>query len=172
MNKVEVDKVRRGYTIYESSLLGPIGIVVCEKGVEAIFLKEDGFKAYQKINPDLERDEMLCGEAKKQIEEYFKGERQVFQLDLVVEGTTFQKKVWEGLKQIPYGETISYKELAERIGNPKAQRAVGGANGANPIPLIVPCHRVIGKNGKMVGFMGNQIGIKEKLLAHELKYKS
>ena len=136
------------------------------------FHKEDGFKAYQKINPDLERDEMLCGEAKKQIEEYFKGERQVFQLDLVVEGTTFQKKVWEGLKQIPYGETISYKELAERIGNPKAQRAVGGANGANPIPLIVPCHRVIGKNGKMVGFMGNQIDIKEKLLAHELKYKS
>lgn len=167
-----MSNVRRGYTIYESSLLGPISIVVCEQGVEAVFLKGDGFEAYQKENPELERDEALCSKAKKQLDEYFKGQRQAFDLELVTKGTAFQEKVWEGLKQIPYGETISYGELAKKIGNPKAVRAVGGANRANPIPLIVPCHRVIGKNGKMVGFMGNQIDIKEKLLAHELKYKS
>lgn len=164
--------MRRGYTIYESSLLGVIRIVVCEQGVEAIFLEGDDFESYQKAHPDLERDEELCQVAKKQIEEYFKGERQVFDLKLVTKGTPFQEKVWETLKQIPYGETISYGEVAKRIGSPKAVRAVGGASRANPIPLVLPCHRVIGKNGKMVGFMGDQIEMKEKLLAHELKYKS
>lgn len=165
-------KVRRGYTVYESSLLGKVSIVVCEEGVEGVFLEGDNFAAYLKAHPNLERDEELCQAAKKQLEEYFKGERQVFDLQLVVKGTPFQEKVWESLGQIPYGETISYGELAKRIGNPKAVRAVGGASRANPIPLILPCHRVIGKNGKMVGFMGNQIEMKEKLLAHELKYKS
>lgn len=165
-------KVRRGYTVYESSLLGKVSIVVCEEGVEGVFLEGDNFEAYLKAHPNLERDEELCQTAKKQLEEYFKGERQVFDLQLVVKGTPFQEKVWKSLGQIPYGETISYGELAKGIGNPKAVRAVGGASRANPIPLILPCHRVIGKNGKMVGFMGNQIEMKEKLLAHELKYKS
>lgn len=164
--------MRRGYTIYKSSLLGPIGIVVCDQGVEAIFLKEEHFKAYLEEHSDLRPDEALCKKAKEQVEAYFKGERQAFQLEVYTEGTAFQKRVWEGLKQIPYGETLSYGELARQIGHPKAVRAVGGANRANPVPLIIPCHRVIGKNGKLVGFMGDQIQLKEKLLLHERQYKS
>lgn len=159
--------MQRGYAIYQSALLGAITLVVCEEGVEAIFLEGDDFEAYQRTHPDLRQDEDLCQGAKKQLEEYFKGERQHFDLKLVTKGTPFQEKVWEALRQIPYGETISYGELAKRIGNPKAVRAVGGANRANPIPLVVPCHRVIGKDGKMVGFMGSHIDIKEKLLTHE-----
>ena len=136
-----------------------------------IFLKEAHFNGYLEEHIGLKEDEALCRTAKVQLEEYFRGERQVFQLEVYTGGTVFQKSVWEGLKQISYGETISYGELAVRIGNPKAVRAVGGANRANPVPLIVPCHRVIGKSGKMVGFMGDQIEIKEKLLAHERQHK-
>lgn len=164
--------MRRGYTIYQSSLLGDVTIVVCEEGVEGIFLEGDHFEDYLREYPDLKQDEDLCQKAKKQIEEYFKGERQVFDVPLVTKGTPFQEKVWEVLKQIPYGETISYGEVAKRMGNPKAVRAVGAASKRNPIPLIIPCHRVIGKNGKMVGYMGSHIDIKEKLLAHELNYQS
>lgn len=164
--------MRRGYTIYQSSLLGAVTLVVCEEGVEEIFLEGDHFESYHREHPDLRQDEDLCQEAKKQIEEYFKGERQIFDVPLVTKGTPFQEKVWEVLKQIPYGETISYGEVAKRMGNPKAVRAVGAASKRNPIPLIIPCHRVIGKNGKMVGYMGSHIDIKEKLLAHELNYQS
>src|SRR5438045_9290924 len=83
-----------------------------------------------------------------------------------MEGTPFQMSVWRGLRDIPYGETISYGELARRIGNPKGSRAVGLANGANPIPIVVPCHRVIGRNGKLTGF-GGGLNTKESLLALE-----
>ena len=93
-------------------------------------------------------------EAIDQLEAYFKGERTRFDLELKVQGTEFQKMVWKELVKIPYGETISYGELARRIGNPNACRAVGLANGKNPISIIVPCHRVIGKNGSLTGFGG------------------
>ncbi|MEE4364495.1 MAG: methylated-DNA--[protein]-cysteine S-methyltransferase, partial [Desulfotignum sp.] len=89
-----------------------------------------------------------------------------FSLDTAPDGTDFQRRVWQALTQIPYGTTISYGELARRIGNPKASRAVGMANAKNPIPIVIPCHRVIGKNGRLVGF-GGGLDIKEKLLALE-----
>ena len=89
-----------------------------------------------------------------QLDEYFSGERREFDLPLAPEGTEFQQQVWDGLLQIPYGTTWSYGELAQHIGNPKASRAVGAANGLNPIPIIIPCHRVIGSNGKLTGFGG------------------
>jgi methylated-DNA-[protein]-cysteine S-methyltransferase len=102
-------------------------------------------------------------ETARQLREYFTGRRREFELPLAPEGTKFQKSVWRELQGIPYGRTISYGELARRVGNPKASRAVGAANGANPIPIVIPCHRVIGANGKLTGF-GGGLPIKEKLL--------
>lgn len=90
----------------------------------------------------------------------------MFDLALAPQGTPFQLRVWDELRKIPYGETISYGELARRIGNPKASRAVGLANGANPIAIVIPCHRVIGSDGRLVGF-GGGLGMKETLLAFE-----
>lgn len=92
--------------------------------------------------------------AKTQLEEYFAGKRREFDVPLRMEGTEFQKKVWAALTEIPYGEVCSYADIAERVGSPKAARAVGMANHVNPVPVIVPCHRVIGKNGKPVGYAG------------------
>jgi len=107
-------------------------------------------------------------EAIRQLGAYFAGELEEFDLALAPEGTPFQLDVWKYLCDIPYGETISYGELARRIGNPNASRAVGLANGSNPIPIIIPCHRVIGSNGKLTGY-GGGLPIKEKLLALEKK---
>jgi len=101
-----------------------------------------------------------------QLHEYFIGERKEFTVDLDLEGSAFQLKVWNELIKIPYGKTISYHELAKRIGNPAAFRAVGGANATNPVSVIIPCHRVLGANGRLVGYAG---GLKRKkwLLEHE-----
>ena len=107
----------------------------------------------------------------RQLNEYFAGTLKEFDLPLAPEGTPFQMSVWRGLRTIPYGETISYGQLAERIGNPKAVRAVGRANGANPLPIIIPCHRVIGSDGDLTGF-GGGLPIKIKLLAIEGRQKS
>jgi len=105
-------------------------------------------------------------EAIRQLRAYFAGELEDFELPLAPQGTPFQLKVWARLCEIPYGRTISYGDLARRIGNPKASRAVGLANGSNPIPIVIPCHRVIGNNGKLTGY-GGGLPIKEKLLALE-----
>ena len=101
-----------------------------------------------------------------QLKSYFAGERKAFDLPLVLEGSEFQKKVWTALQDIPYGETVSYKMLAQRVGSPKAVRAVGAANGANPIPIIIPCHRVIGNDGSLKGF-GGGLPLKKRLLELE-----
>jgi methylated-DNA-[protein]-cysteine S-methyltransferase len=115
---------------------------------------------------DWKYSEKVFSAARDQLEEYFKGERTRFDLELNLQGTVFQKKVWQELVKIPYGETISYGQLANRIGNPKASRAVGMANGKNPIAIIVPCHRVIGKNGSLTGF-GGGLEVKKTLLELE-----
>lgn len=104
-----------------------------------------------------------CDVVVTQLEEYFRQERQTFDLPLRPEGTAFQQTVWAALRTIPYGTTITYKELAERIGNPAAVRAVGRANGTNPIPIIIPCHRVIGADGSLTGF-GGGLDLKASLL--------
>ncbi|MNP45229.1 Methylated-DNA--protein-cysteine methyltransferase [compost metagenome] len=104
--------------------------------------------------------------ASQQLKEYFAGERRQFDLRLDLQGSEFQRKVWNALLTIPYVETASYKDIAEMIGQPKAVRAVGGANNKNPIPIIVPCHRVIGSNGSLVGY-GGGLSIKESLLSLE-----
>lgn len=105
-------------------------------------------------------------EACRQLEEYFAGRRQRFELRLAARGSAFQQAVWEALRQIPYGSTCSYAELARRIGRPTAIRAVGAANGANPIAVIVPCHRVIGSDGSLTGFAG---GLPRKRLLLQLE---
>jgi methylated-DNA-[protein]-cysteine S-methyltransferase len=101
-----------------------------------------------------ELDERRLKEAIRQLKAYFAGKLQTFDLPLAAEGTDFQKRVWQALCEIPFGKTASYGKIAESVGNPAASRAVGLANGQNPIAIIVPCHRVIGKNGKLVGYGG------------------
>ncbi|HSJ64621.1 MAG TPA: methylated-DNA--[protein]-cysteine S-methyltransferase [Gemmatimonadaceae bacterium] len=108
----------------------------------------------------------ILTEARAQLDQYFSGERTAFHLPLAPTGTDFQMQVWSSLQAIPFGGTISYGELARRIGDPKAMRAVGAANGRNPIPIIVPCHRVIGADGSLTGY-GGGMERKRWLLAHE-----
>lgn len=108
----------------------------------------------------------LLTKVKKQLQEYFTGNRKVFDLEIDFTGTTFQKKVWSALLKIPYGETVSYQDIANRIGNPKAVRAVGGAIHRNPLLIVIPCHRVIGKNGDLTGFAYG-MNAKRKLLELE-----
>jgi len=108
------------------------------------------------------------GEAIRQLRDYFAGRRTGFDLPLAPEGTPFQRAVWRQLQDIPYGGTISYSELARRVGNPKASRAVGSANGANPIPIVIPCHRVISADGKLRGF-GGGLPVKQALLTLEAR---
>ncbi|MBT8067349.1 MAG: methylated-DNA--[protein]-cysteine S-methyltransferase [Gammaproteobacteria bacterium] len=116
--------------------------------------------------PDWIYNEKPLAEARRQLQEYFAGERKTFDLPLHLSGTEFQVSVLEALQKIPYGETVSYGEIAKRIGRPRAMRAVGAANGRNPIPIVVPCHRVIGSSGDMTGF-GGGIDTKEALLRLE-----
>ena len=108
----------------------------------------------------------VIADARAQLAAYFTGERTTFDLPLSAGGTPFQQRVWATLRDIPFGQTISYAELACRVGNPLAVRAVGGANGKNPLPLVVPCHRVIGADGSLTGF-GGGMERKQWLLAHE-----
>ncbi|HEX3768618.1 MAG TPA: methylated-DNA--[protein]-cysteine S-methyltransferase [Puia sp.] len=110
-----------------------------------------------------DNDDQVLLNTEQQLSEYFRGERQIFSLDLDFDGTEFQNKVWNALLTIPFGETRSYGDIARQIGNPKSVRAVGAANGKNPIPIVVPCHRVIGSSGKLVGF-GGGMGNKALLL--------
>jgi len=120
-------------------------------------LKVVGFSTGNKArgaDTDWERFDEPFRKVKAQLDEYFAGTRKNFDVNLAPDATPFQSSVLEALREIPYGETCSYLEIAEKIGNPKAVRAVGGANGANPIPIIIPCHRVIGSNGTLTGFGG------------------
>lgn len=116
------------------------------------------------------QDNAVLDEVQRQLDEYFCGARKRFDLPLKMKGTAFQMADWEALKEIPYGETVTYGEIARRIGRPKAGRAVGMANHNNPISIIVPCHRVIGQNGKLTGY-GGGIEIKKQLLELEQKWK-
>ena len=132
-------------------------------------LREVGFQNGthpSRPQPDWQEDPRPFKKAVAQLRDYFAGQRREFDLPLAPEGTPFQLKVWSALRTIPYGETWSYGELARRIRKPKAARAVGAANGQNPIPIIVPCHRVIGANGSLTGFGG---GLKIKRILLELE---
>ena len=118
------------------------------------------------VLPAEERETPLLAEAMRQLAEYFAGERREFELPLAPEGTPFMRWVWAELVKVPYGATATYGEIAERIGNPGGSRAVGLANNRNPIAIIIPCHRIIGSSGKLVGYAGG-VELKERLLALE-----
>ncbi len=145
-----------------NSKIGIITIDADETGIKALSLPD------KPKQPDISKASALplLNEAKKQVLEYLEGSRKEFDLLLAPEGSVFQQKVWKALTLIPYGETRSYGEIAKLIGNPKACRAVGMANNKNPISLIIPCHRVIGSNGSLVGY-GWGLELKAELLKLE-----
>jgi methylated-DNA-[protein]-cysteine S-methyltransferase len=113
-----------------------------------------------------EKDTALLRETRRQLDEYFSGQRRRFQLPLAPSGSTFQQRVWRALLEVPYGTTCSYADLARRLGDLRATRAVGAANGRNPIPIVVPCHRVIGADGSLIGY-GGGLDVKRYLLSLE-----
>lgn len=145
---------------YYNSPIGILKIETDEKGICSVHFCTDICET-EKANKI-----PLLNNAISQLEEYFKGKRKNFELPLSLKGTEFQMRVWNELIKIPYGQTCSYGEIAEKIGNPKASRAVGMANNRNPIMIIVPCHRVIGKNGGLTGYACG-LDIKRKLLELE-----
>lgn len=152
----------RCYDIMPSPL-GPLTLVADDEG-----LCEICFEAEQRPNTGdhWQRSPTRLAVARKQLDEYFAGKRTAFDLPLHPHGTPFQLAVWDALLRIPFGITVSYGELAQRIGKPKAVRAVGAANGRNPIPIIVPCHRVIGADHSLTGY-GGGLWIKRALLGLE-----
>lgn len=153
----------RCYTQIESPV-GALILVADDEGLRRIDFVHGRHPAQR--DPSWQEDSAAFDEIVSQLKAYFSGNLHQFTLPLAPEGTEFQQKVWKNLCNIPYGETISYGQLARRIGNPNASRAVGLANGSNPIPIIIPCHRVVGSNGKLTGY-GGGLPIKEKLLALE-----
>lgn len=144
---------------YYKTIIGEIGIAENGNGITNIYTKEK-----LNLEEDVEiRETKLIKEALNQLNEYLSGSRKSFSIPLELEGTEFQNKVWSELINIPYGQKVTYKGIAEKIGNPKAARAVGLANNKNPILIMIPCHRVIGKSGNLVGYAGG-LKMKEKLL--------
>ncbi|WP_308774055.1 methylated-DNA--[protein]-cysteine S-methyltransferase [uncultured Bilophila sp.] len=136
--------------------------------------EKDGFITYIHLPGQCKADSEgpetpLLGKAFTQLEEYFAGRRRTFDLPLKPEGTPFMKQVWRALCTVPYAHTASYKDIAEAIGNPKACRAVGMANNRNPISIVIPCHRIVGSNGALVGY-GGGLDLKERLLGLERMY--
>lgn len=139
------------YSLYQS----PAGrIILIQEDGQLTGLWFEGEKHSTAIEPSWKRDEPAFKAVHQQLNAYFAGKLQQFDLPLKISGTPFQERVWKALGEIPYGQTWSYAQLAAHIGNPKAVRAVGTANGRNPISIIVPCHRVIGADGSLVGYGG------------------
>ncbi len=137
---------------YLDSPIGPLLLTGDKHGLQGVYFSTG--KMARGADETWERYDELFRRPRTQLKEYFAGKRKCFELELRPEGTAFQLAVLDALQQIPYGETCSYSDIAERIGKPKAVRAVGTANGRNPIPIIIPCHRVIGSNGSLTGFGG------------------
>ncbi|UOF90631.1 methylated-DNA--[protein]-cysteine S-methyltransferase [Fodinisporobacter ferrooxydans] len=153
-----------------ASPIGEIHVILDERGIRKISMTE---AEWQQDQQELSQFGSLshapgnCKKAMEQLDEYFKGKRKQFDLPLSIVGTEFRKKVWQQLLDIPYGIVKSYSDVAIAVGNPKAVRAIGQANRANPIPIVIPCHRVIGKQGALVGYAGNRTDVKAFLLQLE-----
>ena len=148
---------------------------ICPSPIGPLTLEEEnGALTALRFHPDLPRDAAplalpstpLLRQAAAELREYFEGEREIFTIPLAPKGTPFQQRVWAALREIPYGATRSYKELAIAVGNEKACRAVGMANNRNPLPIFIPCHRVVGSDGKLVGYAGG-LDVQKHLLELE-----
>jgi methylated-DNA-[protein]-cysteine S-methyltransferase len=152
------------YDYYETGMIGVLTLAADDQGLRYVFFPEG--RNTLPVQDDWRRRPERFGEVKRQLAAYFKRELNSFDLDLAPEGTDFQLRVWAALARIPYGTVATYKSIAEAVGNPRAVRAVGGATGKNPIPIIIPCHRVIGSNGSLTGFGG---GLRTKSLLLDLE---
>ncbi len=153
------------FTAYYRSDIGTVEVIGTGNGILSVNFREER----PSRNPKTDAPPPVIKECLRQLDEYFRGRRTSFSLKLSLKGTDFQQKVWRQLLKIPYGETLSYKNVAKAIGRPRSTRAVGGANHNNAIGIIVPCHRVIGHNGKLVGY-GGGLWRKEWLLRHERRF--
>ena len=150
-------------TRYWDALTSPLGpIVLTGTGIELVSVQIGTDRPTEAAS----RDPGALRTARTELEEYLAGDRATFTMALAPEGTAFRQQVWRALCTVPYGTTASYRDIADRIGNPKAVRAVGLANGANPIPIVIPCHRIIGADGSLTGYSGG-LDRKRWLLAHE-----
>lgn len=149
-----------------SSPVGQLKLVANAQALVAVLWENENPKRVRLAELLEEAQHPVLLETARQLNEYFAGQRRQFDLPLDFEGTVFQQKVWQALLSIPFGETRSYKQIAEQIGHAKAMRAVGAANGKNPISIIAPCHRVVGANGKLVGFAG---GLENKSILLEIE---
>jgi methylated-DNA-[protein]-cysteine S-methyltransferase len=167
MKSTAIKKNKMNY--YYKTTQSPVGnlrLIATDNGLAAILWENDNPKRIR-LTPLVEdKTHPVLLAAERELAEYFEGKRTSFSVNLDPVGTEFQNKVWRALSEIPFGETRSYREIAQRIGNPNAVRAVGAANGKNPISIIVPCHRVIGASGQLTGFAG-ELDIKEQLLTLE-----
>ena len=157
----------RTHTVVNSPV-GPLTLVAAGGVLAGLYMNQQRHLPVPDTfgEPDAGQDGELFAEASSQLEQYFGGERTKFDLRLTLAGTAFQRRVWAALRGIPYGQTVSYGQLADRIGQPSASRAVGLANGKNPVGIIIPCHRVVGADGSLTGY-GGGIERKRYLLAHE-----
>lgn len=155
--------------IYQVDYKSPVGVIEIKGTNEAIcsILFSEQENAVYKLNADTPK---VLEDCINQLDEYFNGKRQEFTIPYSMEGTDFQKKVWTALTKIPFAETGSYKDIAVSVGNEKAVRAVGMTNGKNKLSIVVPCHRIIGSNGKLTGYAGG-LWRKEWLLQHEKTFK-
>jgi methylated-DNA-[protein]-cysteine S-methyltransferase len=151
------------HTVVDSPL-GPLTLVGTDGALTGLYMDRQRYRPEPETFGD--RDDVPFAEAARQLEEYFAGTRTRFDLPLAMAGTPFQRQVWEALRAIPYGRTVSYGQLADRLGRPTAARAVGLANGHNPIGIIVPCHRVVGASGDLTGY-GGGLDRKRRLLDFE-----
>ena len=155
-----------GVTVTSYSYMNtPIGVLTIIEDGDTLVEIHFGRREFDSSPPTKNRSEVH-----RQLDEYFAGDRKTFALRLAPHGTPFQLSVWNALQQIAYGKTRSYAEIAREIGRPAAVRAVGAANGANPIPIVIPCHRVVGSNGSLTGF-GGGIDMKKRLLDFEAGFR-
>ena len=147
---------------YYSSSIGILKVTYSAKGITSIVFTNTWYSH--------SRDDLFLQSCYEQLDAYFNGSLHKFDLKLDLQGTPFQLRVWQQLQSIPYGQTVSYQQIAQQIGNPNSMRAVGSANGHNPVSIIVPCHRVIGSSGNLTGYAGG-LWRKKWLLEHEQRFK-
>ena len=149
------------------SPIGRLRLVATDRGLSRLLFDEQADADLRSAGDSTQTDDHpVLAAATTQLEEYFAGQRQEFDVPLDLEGTEFQRAAWSALASVPYGETRSYRQQAEAIGRPKAVRAIGAANGRNPVPIVLPCHRIVGSDGSLTGY-GGGLPIKEYLLNHE-----